>query len=231
MQAGLTLSLTRDAQGIRAAQRLRHSVFVEEMGARAAGEGGLEADIFDPGSTHLILRDATRPDLGVVATVRVGPGTGYTEQEFDVSALRRSGRVLAEAGRACLHPEYRNGLAGVLLFKGLIAALRDLGADVAVGTASFPGSQLERHLPALRRLQQEALAPEAIRPVARGPGAVNVTGVAPRAAMIGVPALIKTYLRAGACVGAGAYCDRAFNTVDVCMVLDMARLKLPERMA
>lgn len=231
MHGGLTLSLTRDAKDLHAAQRLRHRVFVEELGARPDGNGGLDTDIFDEGADHLVMRDAARPDLDVVATLRVGPGTRYTEREFDVSALRRSGRVLVEAGRACLHAEYRGGLAGMLLFKGLIGVLRDRGAELAVGTASFPGARVEPHLPALRRLQQEALACETIRPVAHGAGAVTVTGTAPRAAMAGVPALIKTYLRAGAWVGAGAYCDRAFNTVDVCIVLDVARLRLPDRMA
>lgn len=230
MQAGLTLSLTRAPDAIRAAQRLRHSVFVDELGADGGDQTGLEADAFDPSADHLVLRDPARPDLDVVATLRVGTGTAYTEREFDLSALHRSGQVMAEAGRACLHPDYRGGLAGMLLFKGLIGVLRDRGVGLAVGTASFSGADAVLHLPALRQLQQNALAPAALRPVAKGPTAIDVAGTAPRAAMMGVPALIKTYLRAGAWVGSGAYLDRAFNTVDVCIVLDLARVKLPERL-
>ncbi|CTQ50475.1 GNAT family N-acetyltransferase [Jannaschia donghaensis] len=229
MQTGLTLSVTRDADAIRAAQRLRHRVFVEEMGADPGDRAGLETDPHDGQSDHLILRDAARPDLGVVATVRVRGGTHYTEREFDLSVLTASGRTIAEAGRACLHAEYRGGLAAMVLFKGLGVHLQQRGVDIAVGTASFPGARIDAHLPALRRLQAEALAPADLRPVARGSGAVAISGSAPKSAMIGVPALIKTYLRAGAFVGAGAYVDRAFNTVDVCMVLDMERLRLPER--
>ncbi|SDY92802.1 ornithine-acyl[acyl carrier protein] N-acyltransferase [Jannaschia faecimaris] len=229
MQAGLTLSLTRDADEIRDAQRLRHRVFIDEMGADGAGGTGLETDVFDRNCDHLVLRDPTRPDLGAVATLRLGAGTRYTEQEFDLSALHASGRSLAEAGRACLHPDYRGGLAGMLLFKGLVSVLRERGIGLAVGTASFRGADVTPHLPALRRLNHEALAPAELRPVAHGTGAVAITGTAPPAAMIGVPALIKTYLRAGAWVGAGAFVDRDFNTVDVCMVLDMTRVKLPAR--
>ena len=230
MHDGLTLSVTRDVDAVRAAQRLRHRVFVRELGA-AGGAGDREEDAFDRSSDHLVLRDAARPDLGVVATLRVADGTRSTEREFDVSALHRSGRRLAEAGRACLHPDYRGGMAGMVLFAGLVRYLRDRAVDVAVGTASFAGADPAAHMPALRRLQIDALAPEALRPVARGPGAVAVAGPAPRAAMAGVPALIKSYLRAGARVGSGACVDAGFNTVDVCMVLDLARVRLPGRVA
>jgi putative hemolysin len=40
-------------------------------------------------------------------------------------------------------------------------------------------------------------------------------------ALRAMPALIKAYLRLGGCVGEGAYVDVQFNTVDVCMVLDV----------
>ena len=45
-----------------------------------------------------------------------------------------------------------------------------------------------------------------------------------RRAMIEMPALIKAYLRLGGFVGEGAYLDHAFNTVDVCLILDKARM-------
>ncbi len=219
MPTDLTLVLTRDADIVHGAKRLRHDVFIGELGA--AGSAAIEEDAFDAACDHLVLRDRARPDLGAVATLRIGMSTGYTEREFDLSAMKASGRRIAEAGRACLHPSYRGGTAGILLFRGLLACLRERGVGFVVGTASFPGAAVAPHLPALRRLQQDALAPPAICPVAHGGGAVEIAGTAPRAAMAAVPGLIKTYLRAGAKVGRGAYVDAAFNTVDVCMVLDL----------
>jgi putative hemolysin len=44
------------------------------------------------------------------------------------------------------------------------------------------------------------------------------------AAMRAVPALIKGYLRLGGFVGDGAFVDHAFNTTDVCLVLDTAQM-------
>ena len=45
-----------------------------------------------------------------------------------------------------------------------------------------------------------------------------------RAAMLAVPALIKAYLRLGGFVGEGAFIDHAFNTTDVCLILDTTRM-------
>jgi putative hemolysin len=44
------------------------------------------------------------------------------------------------------------------------------------------------------------------------------------AAMRAVPSLIKSYLRLGGFVGEGAFVDHVFNTTDICLVLDTARL-------
>jgi putative hemolysin len=61
--AAFTLRLARDARDLRAAQRLRYEVFVQELG----GDGplvdhaqGLEADEFDPFFDHLLLIDNRR---------------------------------------------------------------------------------------------------------------------------------------------------------------------------
>ena len=44
------------------------------------------------------------------------------------------------------------------------------------------------------------------------------------AAMRAVPALIKSYLKLGGYVGEGAFVDHAFNTTDVCLVIDIDRM-------
>ena len=44
--------------------------------------------------------------------------------------------------------------------------------------------------------------------------------------MVDTPALIKAYLRLGGSVGEGAFIDHAFNTTDVCLVMDTARMNV-----
>ena len=39
-----------------------------------------------------------------------------------------------------------------------------------------------------------------------------------------IPALIKAYMRLGGFVGDGAFVDHDFNTVDVCLLMDTARM-------
>jgi putative hemolysin len=221
---GLAVTVTRDPALVRAAQALRHEVFVREMGA-AGGADGLERDAFDDAFEHVVLTDPARPWIGAVATTRIGRGENgyYAAREFDVAPLLASGRRVAEMGRTCLHPDYRGGGAAYALFRGMLHHLRISGVEVVFGTASLPGADPALHLPALRWLRARHLAPPGLRPRAVGPSAVNIAGEAPDHAASGVPPLLRAYVRQGAWVGEGAWVDEAFNTVDVCMVLDLAR--------
>ena len=49
------------------------------------------------------------------------------------------------------------------------------------------------------------------------------------AAMRATPALIKAYLRLGGFVGQGAWIDQAFNTTDVCLVMDTKQMSEKHR--
>jgi putative hemolysin len=69
---------------------------------------------------------------------------------------------------------------------------------------------------------------------ARAPGRVGMdlmpaAALDRAAAMAGMPALIRAYLRLGGCVGDGAWIDRAFNTTDVCLVMDTFRMSARHR--
>jgi len=107
--------------------------------------------------------------------------------------------------------------------------VRSTGAEILFGTASFHGTDTEALRQPLSYLHHGHLAPPELRVVARGPGAVPMNLLAPgdvdrRTALLQIPSLIKGYLRLGGAVGEGAWVDRAFNTVDVCLVMDTARL-------
>lgn len=231
----LTLRAARNDGEVAAAQALRFAVFVEEMG----GKGGaltdralrLEADRFDPHCEHLLLFDALR-DGAVVGTTRVLTGEGAeraggfaSEEEFDLSALRGSGRSLLEVGRTCVHRDYRGGVAMHRLWHGLANLVEERGIELLFGVASFPGTDPAEAAQALACLQRDHLAPDALRPVSREPLALaRPDTFCRREAVLGMPALVKAYLRLGGRVGEGAFLDRAFRCIDVCMVLDTASL-------
>lgn len=222
---------------LRAAQRLRYGVFVAELG----GDGplvdhraGCEADIFDAHASHLLLEDTTRASDPVIGVYRLmnraqaqAAGGFSSRSEYDLSPLLDSNRQLLELGRSCLHPLYRGGAAMLHLWFALARHVQATGTDLLFGVASFHGTDPAPLAAPLAYLRAHHLAPEPVRTRAIGPGAVPMPiqdATDRKTALRDVPALIKAYLRLGGVVGEGACIDRAFNTTDVCMILDTARM-------
>ncbi len=231
--------LARDDADLRAAQALRYRVFVQEMGgggAQVDHAAGLERDGFDAHCDHLLLIDRARTGAPVVGVYRLltedraaKAGGFYSEGEYDIALLRCSGRRLLELGRSCLDPAYRGGSGAHLLWCGLADYVRRQGAELLFGTASFPGTDPAPLAPALALLHHRHLAPPELRVRTREERFQRMDLLAEAridrlAAMKATPALIKAYLRLGGVVGEGACVDHAFNTTDVCLVLDTARL-------
>ena len=241
------LRLARDARDLRAAQRLRYRVFVEELGADGPlvdHAARLERDDFDEIFDHLLLID-TRLDPEtlehVVGVYRLlpsdrlaGGGRFYSEGEYDLTPLRASGRKLLELGRSCVHPDHRGGTGMFHLWNALADYVLERGIEVLFGVASFHGTDIAALTPSLAYLYHHHLAPPGLRVVARGEGYQRMDLLPPealdrKAAMAATPALIKAYLRLGGFVGEGAFIDRAFNTTDVCLVMDTERMSARHR--
>lgn len=232
---------------IRAAQRLRYRVFVEELGSD--GEmvdhvAELECDTYDPHYEHLMLIDRARsPDpleqcVGVYRLLTgekaAQLGRFYTEDEYDLTALKASGLRLLELGRSCVATEYRGGTALYQMWSGLAKYVLDEGFDVLFGVASFHGTEIEKLAAPLsllhhRHIAREGLRPRAVEPHFQRMDLCAEAEIDRAEAMRAIPALIKAYLRMGGTVGEGAYIDRAFNTVDVCLVLETSEISARQR--
>ena len=226
------------------AQRLRYRVFVEEMGARATPEevaARREWDAFDPWFDHLILEsldpaiaDPLDRVVGVYRLMRgevaaAGPGF-YGAGEYDLALIAASGRASLELGRSCVAAEHRGGPGMHLLWNGLAAYVLEREIELLFGVASFPGTDPAPLAEALAYLHQRHLAPPDLRVRAQaahylGMDLVPPDEVDPARALLAIPALIKAYLRLGGFVGDGAFVDRDFNTIDVCVVMDTGRMQ------
>jgi putative hemolysin len=221
------------AQGqreIREAQRLRHDVFVEEMGARIqpppGAPAGHDIDMFDPYCEHLVVRS----DAGaVIGTYRVLTpqsaarlGGWYSDTEFDLTRLRHLTPRIAELGRSCVHPDHRNGAVIMALWSGLGGFMLRHKLDTVIGCASISmrdGGDVAASL--WHQLQQQHLAPIEYQ-------------VQPRLALplddlrhdleVEPPALIKGYLRCGAKVLGPPAWDPEFNTADLPLMLRLSDL-------
>jgi putative hemolysin len=248
---GLEVSLARSRRDVKRAQRLRYEVFYEEMEAQPNTTAMLkrrDEDPYDPICDHLLVIDKEKPLRSatglrllprVVGTYRVlrqevaeKHAGFYTQGEYDIAPLvaaKRGSYRFMELGRSCVLKPYRTKRTVELLWHGLWTYVREHGIDVMIGCASFEGTDPEKHATALSFLHHHALAPEEWRvrahshlhtPMDRLPKeAINV-----KAALKELPPLIKGYLRLGAFVGDGAFIDRQFNTIDVCIILPVERI-------
>ncbi len=238
--AGFTVKIAENEAELRSAQALRYEVFVRELGGGGEmvdHEAGLEMDRFDPFFDHMLVSDdATGEVAGVYRLLRSDQaeqaGGYYSDSEYDLARLRASGRKLLELGRSCLHKDYRGGTAMFHLWNGLAAYVAEHQIEVLFGTASFHGTDIQALAQPLSMLHHNHLAPEDLRVRARDFQSMDLIAsenLDRRKAMLQVPALIKAYLRLGGFVGDGAFVDHVFNTTDVCLVLDTARMNARQR--
>lgn len=231
----LDVAWARDEDEVREAQRLRHQVFAEEMGARlsppAGTPPGLDVDVFDPHCEHLLVRPVGRDgEPGeVVGTYRVltpaaarRVGGLYSETEFDLTRLRPLRGTMAELGRSCVHPDHRSGGAILALWGALAEFMVRNGLDTMVGCASISmrdGGHVAASL--WERLRLTHLAPIELQVRPRLPLPVDELE---RGLSVEPPPLIRGYLRCGARVlGAPAW-DPDFHTADLPMLMRIADL-------
>tara|TARA_R110002110_G_scaffold264199_1_gene479925 strand:+ start:3742 stop:4515 length:774 start_codon:yes stop_codon:yes gene_type:complete len=221
---------------IRQAQGLRYDVFITELGGDGASVDHaekLESDRFDGFATHLMLEDlapaAPRRLVGVyrLMTDDMARGAGgfYSAAEFDLAPLLESKRSLLELGRSCLHVDYRGGAGMLKLWAALADYVAAQKIDLMFGVASFSGVNTADLAQPLSYLRHFHSAAPHISPIARTDNAVALDVIPKdridrKAAILAIPTLIKAYLRLGGVVGQGAYVDYAFNTTDVCLILD-----------
>ena len=242
-----TLRLATTAEDLTAAQRLRYEVFIAELGGTGPlvdHAARLEKDAFDPFFDHLVLVDQRR-DPGrldhVIGAYRVLPGDRraaaggfYSEDEYDLTPLLSSGRRLLELGRSCVHADHRGGTAMFHLWNGLADYVLERGIEILFGVAIFHGTDVAALAEPLSWLHHHHLAPPEMRVRARPPhrqemDLIPADQLDRKSAIAATPALIKAYLRLGGFVGDGAFVDRAFNTTDVCLVMDTGQMSARHR--
>ncbi|MFG6194522.1 GNAT family N-acetyltransferase [Nonomuraea sp. JJY05] len=213
-----TIGMAAGAADVQAAQRLRHEVFAEEMGARLDSPvSGLDVDRFDAYCDHLLVRDGRE----VVGTYRLlPPGRTerlYSDGEFDLARLAPIRKGLVEAGRTCVRPDHRGGAVVALMWAGIARYMVSGGHQWLAGCCSVPLD--DGGAVAAAVVERVPLGPEEYRVTPRAPwrprDAVRSDRFVP-------PALLRGYLRLGSWVcGAPAH-DRDFGTADFFVLLSMA---------
>jgi putative hemolysin len=225
----LRVGLAHSLEDLRAFQRLRHKVFVEEMGARLPlVEPGIECDRFDHHCQHLLVWDELTGQ--VVGGYRIltdsqaaRTGGFYSQTEFDLTRLLAIPGRRAEVGRTCVHPDYRAGSVISLLWSGLARFMLMHRYDYLMGCASIPLAGGPESIGAVwHSLTADHLGPPEWRVFPLAPFAALPIPAEPAA--ISLPPLLKGYLRLGAQVCGEPAWDPAFNVADMFVMLSLDRV-------
>jgi putative hemolysin len=229
-EVGYSIIVASTPDEVRSAQRLRHLVFAEEMGAHLhTPTPGLDIDEFDEFCDHLVVRDDHTGEA--VGTYRMlpphkAPGRLYSDSEFDLGALAPLRDLIVETGRSCVHPAHRSGAVINLMWSGIARYLHLHGQRWLAGCASVPladggaaaGSVWEV-------VQAKHLAPPRLRVTPRHPYAVPATADLTFAQHLkAVPPLLRGYLRLGAWIGGRPALDEDFGVADFFVLLSLDRM-------
>jgi putative hemolysin len=238
ISGALEVRLAETDHEVEQAQRLRYTVFYEEMSAIPSPrmrELGRDFDKYDDVCDHLLVVDREAHDEDgqplVVATYRLTRKTDamraggfYTASEYDISPMLRglpASTEFLELGRSCVLKSYRARPGTMqLLWKGLMAYVARFDIDLMFGCASLAGIDPSALALPLSYLHHFHAMPENLRVRARPELFVEMNrmpqaDIDPREGLRSLPPLLKGYVRAGCCIGEGAVIDRQFGTTDV----------------
>ena len=238
VSGALEVRLAETEHEVEQAQRLRYSVFYQEMSAIPSPQmrdAGRDFDKYDEVCDHLLVVDREAHDEDgqplVVGTYRLTRehdaarvGGFYTASEYDIAPMLKglpAGTKFLELGRSCVLKSYRSRPGTMqLLWKGLLAYVARFDIDLMFGCASLSGTDPEALNLPLSYLHHFHAMPEELRVSARpelftAMDRLAADEIPQREGLRSLPPLLKGYVRAGCCIGNGAVIDRQFGTTDV----------------
>lgn len=238
VMGNLKVKVAETPEEVIAAQKLRYRIFVGEIGAHPTPDMQVEErdfDEFDLYCDHMLViaidAEGKEEIVGTYRLLRASRmkeiGRYYSEDEFDVSALKKLPGELMELGRSCVREDFRNKAAMQLLWRGIGEYVTHYDIACMFGCASFAGSDPAAHAEELSFLRHFHAAPADISPKALPERYVAMDMIAKdqvnqKRAFYDLPVLIKGYLRLGGFIGDGAVIDHIYNTVDVSIVVRTA---------
>jgi len=206
--------------------KLRHQAFLKGRKVKLTKRVlPLDLDKYDSVCDHILIKEKASGEI--VGTYRVLSSlytdSFYSENEFDLSPFlsSASGNVL-ELGRACITPAHRNGFVLDLLWKGVGQYCLKTQAKYLFGCASFWDTDKIKTLELIKYLKDEGheLKSFNINVTKKFKWKNNFSGEVV-AKQEHIPALLKSYLKAGAKVNLEPAYDKAFKCFDFLTILDI----------
>lgn len=194
--------------------------------------GEPDRDAFDDRCVHVMVEDAD----GLACTFRAMPiaggagiGGSYAAQHYDLAALRRYGAPMVELGRFCARGGAPDADVLRLAWGALGRIVEGCGAGLLFGCSSFDGTEAGVHADAFALLAARHQAPRRWAPTRRAAEALRLAPGAfdGRAAMRGMPPLLRGYLGLGGWVSDHAVVDRDLGRMHVFTGLEIASIPAP----
>ena len=219
----------KNAEDLYAALALRQHSFIEDF---LPGEDVdfIDFDEYDLKADHILVRD--RQTYEVLGCYRVFCSKfvkkHYSESQFDLGTFLKTPGTKIELGRACIHKNHRNGVTLNLVWKGLAKYALLSESQYMFGCASIKTTSFEVaesiywHLApgfADNQYKMKVLKPYQFKQFFNMDSLLPWPQVEPL-----IPALLRTYLMAGAKICSTAALDNVFRCVDYITVLDLSKL-------
>ena len=208
---------------------LRYAVFIQEAQNRT-GFRGVDFDRYDLLADHIVVQD--RRNGSMIGTYRLiaSPFAQqfYSQHEFHMDRFLRSPGIKLEMGRACIHPDYRDGKSLSVVWRGLGAYATLIDADYMFGCSSLQTTDLDQamalywHLGAQYTSRRYRITPR-LRYRGR-PSLRRRKGRMPYDIRSVMPPLLRSYLNAGARIYGQPALDRAFRCIDFLTILNIRRM-------
>lgn len=209
--------------------QLRKHSFLEEFISDTPADS-IDFDDFDLIADHVLLRNLNTQE--VIGCYRIINSEYtkmfYSETQFYMDVLIRQPGIKIELGRACIHKNYRNGVTINLIWKGLAAYAKLANAKYMFGCASVKtmshdlAHSMHWHLLPFYFNNQYDIR---VLPEFKCPIPVNLDSIPGWTEVeSSIPALLRTYLQAGATICSEPALDTYFRCVDFFTVLDLTKI-------
>ena len=209
--------------------KLRSKIFSEEYGAQTSTPG-FDVDDYDFQCDHLIIKEkATNRIIGTYRMLCSRFVTQfYSQTEFKLNEFLSAPGIKLELGRACIAPEHRRGATLSLLWRGIARYASETGSDYLFGCSSIKTTS-----PIQAKTLHESLKTKGayssdwnITPLNqyRIEGFETLPHESSQNETISIPALLQSYLNAGAKIYGEPALDRDFNCIDLITILKLSNL-------
>ena len=207
--------------------RMRHHIFFNETGVN--DDLNLDTDQFDSICDHLVIKSNIDGEICGTYRMVASDVTSkfYSQGEFNLDSFLKSDGIKLELGRACIHPNHRNGAVIDLLWKGIGEYARQTKAKYLFGCSSVMTVSKPLTKAIIQAMNKNQMTSEEFNISPIGKFKVDFSKVKgedvfdEKFVMSKIPSLLKSYVSSGAKVIGNPARDREFQCMDFLTILKL----------